>query len=504
MNASRFHAGWFVAFVTLLCLVAQGVAAEPAQRAGLLAEGTPWQTDFVVVDSGEPGPTVMIVGGVHGDEPAGSRAAQQIADWPVLRGRLIVVPSANALGLERGTRKTPADAFESFDLNRAFPVGGTPDHPLAQAIWALVQQHKPDWLIDLHEGYDFHRQNPKSVGASIIFTRGDERVDPAVAAMLKRVNATIEDEDRRLVELGRSGPIAGSLANAAEEMGIRAAILETCKKDQRLPVRVRQHRVMVHTLLLRLGMTDDQAVHRIAPTDAGVTRVAVFDDGGVGGAGRRRVEQILLGDGWVTRRIDATDIRAGALSQFDMIVCSGGSGSGQARALGEDGREKIKAFVSDGGGYVGICAGAYLATAGYDWSLGLIDAKTLHRGAQWRRGTGPVRLQWEELGEQPPAVDAPIGKENAGRLVEVKYANGPIIGPANRDDLGDYTVLAWYRTEITKHDAQPGLMIDTPAIVSGRFGDGRVISISPHPEQTDGVEEDVKRLIAWAVGTDEQ
>jgi glutamine amidotransferase-like uncharacterized protein len=32
------------------------------------------------------------------------------------------------------------------------------------------------------------------------------------------------------------------------------------------------------------------------------------------------------------------------------------------------------------------------------------------------------------------------------------------------------------------------MMRNTPAIVAGRFGDGRVILISPHPERTDGLE----------------
>ena len=37
-------------------------------------------------------------------------------------------------------------------------------------------------------------------------------------------------------------------------------------------------------------------------------------------------------------------------------------------------RSEVKAFVKDGGCYVGICAGCYLASTGYDWSLDLLPA----------------------------------------------------------------------------------------------------------------------------------
>ncbi|MFM9148181.1 MAG: BPL-N domain-containing protein [Verrucomicrobiota bacterium] len=37
---------------------------------------------------------------------------------------------------------------------------------------------------------------------------------------------------------------------------------------------------------------------------------------------------------------------------------TGGSGSAEAEGLGVAGREEVRKFVREGGGYVGICAGA--------------------------------------------------------------------------------------------------------------------------------------------------
>ena len=72
--------------------------AMGAVSKGVIAEGTRWEMAWRVYDSGQPGPTVLVVGGVHGNEPAGASAAGQIQHWPVKRGRLIVVPRADGPG----------------------------------------------------------------------------------------------------------------------------------------------------------------------------------------------------------------------------------------------------------------------------------------------------------------------------------------------------------------------------------------------------------------------
>ena len=52
---------------------------------------------------------------------------------------------------------------------------------------------------------------------------------------------------------------------------------------------------------------------------------------------------------------------AWALAQFDLVVFPGGSGSRQAAALEQEGRGAVWRFVEAGGGYLGVCVGAYLA-----------------------------------------------------------------------------------------------------------------------------------------------
>jgi len=71
------------------------VARRGEAISGTLGKGTPWETNYYVAKSDRPGPLVIISGGVHGDEPAGAAAAEQICGWPILCGSLAVLPRAN-------------------------------------------------------------------------------------------------------------------------------------------------------------------------------------------------------------------------------------------------------------------------------------------------------------------------------------------------------------------------------------------------------------------------
>ena len=304
------HAVGRMLLFSWLLLVSVVTAQEPA---GIVAKGTKWATPYYVIDSDKPGPTVMIIGGVHGNEPAGAYAAEQIRTWRIARGKLVVLPRANAAGLDANTRFMPDEPAERRDLNRNYPnkADQQPRGDLAQSIWQLVKDTKPHWLIDLHEGYDFHQFNDDSVGSSIIHFN-TKQVTPLVDGMLDRVNKGIDEPKKKLVALRASGPVDGSLARAAtKQLEIPAMILETTFKEQRLPIRARQHRIMVHHLLSELNMATGDAHQLVSPSSKGKLRVALFDDGGVGGSGIPKLEAILAKAGAVVQRIDGKGVRQG-------------------------------------------------------------------------------------------------------------------------------------------------------------------------------------------------
>ena len=245
----------------------------------------------------------------------------------------------------------------------------------------------------------------------------------------------------------------------------------------------------VTPFLLAISVAWAGPVGAESPPAARPIRVAIYDDAGGSEKGPPNVERCLsAAEGFETERVTAADIRAGALERFDVVIHPGGSGSKQAAALEDAGCDTVRRFVERGGGFVGICAGSYLASAHYPWSLGLIDARVVDR-EHWARGTGDVQIALTPVARS--AFDS-----DAGELT-IYYGQGPLLAPAARDDIPDYELLASYETEIAKNGAPRGVMKGTTAIARGTFGKGRVFCFSPHPEKSPDQDPFVRAAVQW-------
>jgi len=184
------------------------------------------------------------------------------------------------------------------------------------------------------------------------------------------------------------------------------------------------------------------------------------------------------------------DVAVLNLSAYDVLVFPGGSGSGQSKGIGEAGLKNVRNFVSNGGGYVGICGGAYLACSGFSWGLGILNAGTV--SSKWMRGQAMLDLEL-----------APAGPDLLGDVkgtFKVRYHNGPILKPADRTDIPAYTTVTIFKTEIADNGTPAGVQVNSPAHVISTFGKGRVFISSPHPENTPGLENFIPRGIFWAAG----
>jgi len=158
---------------------------------------------------------------------------------------------------------------------------------------------------------------------------------------------------------------------------------------------------------------------------------------------------------------DAGDILNGVLSKdVKAFFMPGGGSRYVADKLAGDGNQKIKAYVSDGGLYVGICAGAYYACRSYHWDL------------------DGFRLDVEnELGFFPGVAKGPIPEFAAADIVTLDCADGSRqkgfywMGPdLHSEDSSAFEVVASFAKT------------SRPAIVSGRHGEGRYLLSSPHLE----------------------
>ncbi len=100
---------------------------------------------------GGQGPTIVVLGGVHGDESQGVRSAMKVAAAAFrmdLAGTLLVVPVAHEAAFLANSRVSPADRG---NLARAFPgaAGGTPTERLAHLLEQDVLM-QADLVLDLH------------------------------------------------------------------------------------------------------------------------------------------------------------------------------------------------------------------------------------------------------------------------------------------------------------------------------------------------------------------
>lgn len=210
-----------------------------------LRSGTPQQTTVYHIDSGVAGPTVYIVGGVHGDELAGWYAGTILRQMTLACGEVYLLSCANVQGAKNGTRYVTG----TQDLNRSFPGKDTDAGRLAKAIFDDIAAKEPELLLDLHEAI-VYSDSRDFLGSTLIFTdlAGMEELffDTLTATQLGEICEG---------EFGYTGPGPDGSINAAvtTKLGIPAITVETFRG---YPVgrRVSEQLDIVHYILNCKGM----------------------------------------------------------------------------------------------------------------------------------------------------------------------------------------------------------------------------------------------------------
>ncbi|HSX11324.1 MAG TPA: BPL-N domain-containing protein [Chlamydiales bacterium] len=161
------------------------------------------------------------------------------------------------------------------------------------------------------------------------------------------------------------------------------------------------------------------------------------------------------------RFLSAADIINGALDEtYTLFIMPGGRDRPYHAALKGAGNEKIRAFVENGGTYLGICAGAYYGCKTVQFEKGIPEEICEERELAFFSGT---------------AVGPAFGRGNfpvkIGPDLHAHYHDGCLF-------LGDFSqvrVVARY-IELA---GQP------PAIIECRVGKGKAILSGVHLELTD-------------------
>ena len=229
--------------------------------------------------------------------------------------------------------------------------------------------------------------------------------------------------------------------------------------------------LMICEILLLTGMMSSFAQTR--------TDIAIYTDDGVGTwpDGIVAFEQFLDWKGVTHRRITAPEINTGDLSQdFKAIYFPGGYAWYYKVAFNEEGLNNIRNLVSGGGGYIGMCAGAYFACDSVDWEEdGVLDYPLdLFDGVG--RGAIDAIAPWDNYTMTTVNLNPnnPINQFSNAQEVTLYYG-GQVFDP--HDGVVMDTVATW------------AAYYDLPAAINFRYGQGRVLLYGPHPE----IEEDHDR-----------
>ncbi len=188
-------------------------------------------TPVAVLKNGDAGPTLLLMGGNHGDEYEGQVALARLIrklDPALLSGRLIVLPMANAAAASAGLRVSPHDGG---NLNRSFP--GDPDGPPTSAMahyYSTVLFPLADALIDLHSGGSSMNYLP----FASYCRSGDAAIDARSHALVEAFGAPLsivwDAVDQRMAEMEASrrklAAISGEFGGGATVSPASLAIVE--------------------------------------------------------------------------------------------------------------------------------------------------------------------------------------------------------------------------------------------------------------------------------------
>jgi hypothetical protein len=132
------------------------------------------------LEGNRPGNTLLVVGGIQGDEPGGFNAASLlVTHYRIEKGNVWVVPNLNFISIIKRSRGVYGD------LNRKFATIGDsdPEFDTISRIKAIMLDDQVDLVLNLHDGSGFYRptyvdrmHSPHRWGQSIII---DQKQIPA-------------------------------------------------------------------------------------------------------------------------------------------------------------------------------------------------------------------------------------------------------------------------------------------------------------------------------------
>lgn len=257
----------------LLCIQANVLARSSRSQHIVYFKHTPYELNVYKIRGTQAGPTLMLIGGIQGNEPGGFLSADLYADMTLQRGNLIVVPRANFNSIIQFKRGV------NGDMNRKFASGhkGNVDDQIVAILKSLIGES--DCLLNLHDGSGFYSPqwksplvNPLRYGQSIIADAAcyySERAGRSLElrAIAERVLAQVNPQiseprhrfrfnNHRTAELDTLHAEQRKSATyyALTCRGIPAFGIETSKSLPSTDMKVRHHNLIINAFMKELGI----------------------------------------------------------------------------------------------------------------------------------------------------------------------------------------------------------------------------------------------------------
>lgn len=237
----------------------------------------------------KPGKTIMLIGGIQGDEPGGYLSADLYAGVHLKKGNLIVVPRANFYSILLNQRQG-----QSGDMNRKFDSDGgfkrkiNLEDEIVRILKHLIAES--DCLLNLHEGSGYYaptwinnNENPMRFGQSIIYDAdvfeipGKNRkiyLGDLARKVISRVNSQI-DQKRYHFRPNNHDTLSGNTKHKEQRKSatyyaltrahIPAFGVETSKSIKDLKTKIRLHKLVVNAMMAEFGIIQDPPWVTVAP-----------------------------------------------------------------------------------------------------------------------------------------------------------------------------------------------------------------------------------------------
>jgi len=213
----------------------------------------------------------------------------------------------------------------------------------------------------------------------------------------------------------------------------------------------------------------------IVPTKA--QDVLIYSDDGTWLDGIIALEKFFEHHNVTTKRLYAADLNADTWNKdANVVIFPGGYSYNYQLAISLDAVDELRHYVSKGGAYIGICAGAYFASKTVEWEGGSYPYElALFDGTA--TGSLDYIAPWPEykMTQLTLNKDNPINSDSQNSL-SVLYYGGPVLTPNTGVEVN--TVATW-------DDAN-----NTAAIINFEYDDGRVLLLGPHLEIEENDERD--------------